>query len=324
MRVALVPHTRDWSYDFTAQALVQHLSDRFDFDVFYGDTLDRLAPRDFDLVVDFWWRGHLERRFKQRVVKQVSSHRWTRDKYGNLDAGALIDGHLRKAGGVVVPSQRLATELAAAPHVAICRKGFHPETFGNEDRRKGGCVVGWVGNAGAADKRLDVIRAACPEVRMIGPGTPIGKLGQEFMPAAYNAIDVITCASEAEGDPRPLIEGMACGCFPVTVDVGIVPELVRHGDNGLIVERTPEAFAAALQWCRNNLDYVRAAGRRNAEEMRATRTWAKVAPAWGDAFAAAIDRAPAWDLLMNAREERKARIGVERKKRAKKRAEEAR
>lgn len=322
MRVALVPGTRDWSYDFTARALVQHLSDRFELSIFYGDTLTALNYRELDLVVDFWWRGSLDRRFKQRVVKQVSSHRWARDKYGSLDVRALIDGHLRNAGGVLVPSKRLAAEIAAAPYVSICPKGFHPETFGDEHTRKGGLVVGWVGNAGASDKRLDVILAACPDVCTAGPGTPMGTIDQAAMPAFYNSIDVITCASEAEGDPRPLIEGMACGCFPVVVDVGIVPELVRHGDNGLIVERTPQAFAAAFAWCRANVDLVREIGRRNAVEMLATRTWKQCARRWGDAFASAIERAPEWSV--NDREERKARILVARKKRAKERAEGAR
>jgi glycosyltransferase involved in cell wall biosynthesis len=319
VRIALVPHTRDWSYDFTAQALVRHLD--CEISVFYGDMLDDLNYRQLDLIVDFWWRGGLDRRFKQRVVKQVSSHRWARDKYGNLDARALIDGHLRKAGGVLVPSRRLAAELAAASPV-VCPKGFHPETFGDEGGRRGPLVIGWVGNAGAHDKRLDVLLDACPDLRAAGPGTPIGTLSQSEMPAFYNSIDAIACASDAEGDPRPLIEGMACGCFPVTVDVGIVPELVRHGDNGLIVERTPQAFAAAFQWCRDNVEQVRAVGRRNAVEMLATRTWAHVAPVWGAAFAAAIDRAPEWDI--NDREERRARILVARKKRARQRLEAAR
>lgn len=316
MRVALVPHTRDWSYDFTATALVQHLSDRFELSVFYGDTLDRLNYRDLDLIVDFWWRSATDRRFGPRVVKQVSTHRWGREKYGSLDVSALIAGHLYRCGGVLVPSQRLAAELADAPHLTIGPKGFHPETFGDAGTRRGDLVVGWAGNATAVDKRLDVIRAAAPDLRVAS------SLHYDEMPGWYNSIDVITCASDAEGDPRPLIEGMACGCFPVTVDVGIVPELVRHGDNGLIVERSPQAFAEALAWCAANVDHVREMGRRNAVEMLASRTWKQCAAAWGDAFAAAIERAPEWKV--NAREERKARVLAARKKRAKARAEAAR
>jgi glycosyltransferase involved in cell wall biosynthesis len=306
VRVALVPYARSWSYDFTAKALEQHLPGRFE--IFYADELDRIDPVGTDLIVDFWWRGRLERRFGARVVKQVSSHRWRQEKYGSLDAPALIASHLRRAGAVLVPSVRLAAELASAPHVTLCPKGFHPETFGDFDQRRGDLVVGWAGSQNAIDKRLDVIRAAWRGLCIASD------LPYSAMPGWYNAIDVITCASDAEGDPRPLIEGMACGAFPVVVDVGIVPELVRHGENGLVVERTPQAFADAFAWCRANLDYVRAAGRRNAVEMLATRTWAQVAPAWGAAFAGAIARAPEWRI--NDREERKARILTARKKRA--------
>lgn len=314
MRIALVPHTRDWSYDFTARALVQYLP--HDFEVFYSDTLDGFVPYNFDLVLDFWWRGAMDRRFGGRVLKQVSSHRWTQDKYGTLDATALIDGHLRKSGAVLVPSLRLLGELANAPHVTLCPKGFHPETFGDAGDRRGDLVVGWAGNPAAVDKRVSVITEAWPDLRVAAT------LTQAQMPDFYNSIDVITCASDAEGDPRPLIEGMACGCFPVTVDVGIVPELVQHGINGLIIERSAGAFTEALAWCARNVDYVRAAGRQNAIDMLATRTWAHVAPAWGAAFAGAVERAPEWKI--NVREERKARILVARKKRARARAEAAR
>jgi hypothetical protein len=310
-RVALVPHTRDWSYDFTAQALVQHLGNRFELSVFYSDTLDQLNYRSVDLLVDFWWRSALERRFGARVVKQVSTHRWAQPKYGELTPEDLINGHLRRAGAVIVPSQRLMGELAGAPHLTLGPKGFHPETFGDRGRRRGALAVGWAGNANAVDKRLSVIRDAWPALRVAST------LSQQEMPDFYNSIDVITCASDAEGDPRPLIEGMACGCFPVTVDVGIAPELVRHGENGLIVERS--AFRDALAWCARNVDYVRARGRENAVEMLRTRTWAACAAKWGDAFEAAVARAPEWKV--NGREERKARILVARKKRMRERLE---
>jgi hypothetical protein len=310
MRIALAPHARDWSYDFTAKALIQHLP--HDFELFYADEIDRIDHTRLDLIVDFWWRGTLDRRFGRRVVKQVSSHRWGREKYGNLDAVTLFGNHLSRAGGVLVPSVRLRDELAIAPYVSLCPKGFHPETFGDFDERRGDMVVGWAGQPNAVDKRLDVLREACRSLS-VASGLPYSA-----MPGWYNAIDVITCASDAEGDPRPLIEGMACGCFPVVVDVGIVPELVRHGENGLIIERTPQAFSDAFAWCNANLDYVRAAGRQNALEMLATRTWARCAPAWGAAFAAAIERAPEWKI--NTREERKARILTARRKRQRERA----
>lgn len=285
-RIALVPYSRDWSYDLTAVALKQHLADRFAIDVLYREGLDRVRWDGYDLVVDFWWRGNLHRK-SAKVAKQVSSHRWSHPRWGSYTAQGLVGSHLRRNVAVFVPSPRLEAELG--PHtnkpIALCPKGFHPETFGDAGDRRGGLAVGWAGNATAADKNLPLLQAACPDIRIAG-----GTLTQAEMPGFYNGVDVITCASDAEGDPRPLIEGMACGCFPVTVDVGIVPELVRHGENGLIVERSVNAFMQAFAWCRANVELVREAGRRNAVEMLSSRTWAAASRPWGDAFDRALAR----------------------------------
>ncbi len=285
-RVGLVPYTRDWSYDLTAIALQQHLAERFELCIFYRDTLDKIRSSELDLVVDFWWKGTLHRRFPNRCAKQVSSHRWAKPRHGRYDAAGLAVAHLRRNVAIFVPSKRLEAELAPVSKrpFALCPKGFHAETFGDAGDRRGDLAVGWAGNESAEDKNLALLVAAFPALRIAG-----GSLSQAEMPAFYNTLDVITCASDAEGDPRPLIEGMACGCFPITVDVGIAPELVRHGDNGMIVERSPAAFAEAFAWCRNNLDHVRAAGRRNAQQMLASRTWSQVSQLWGAAFELAIE-----------------------------------
>lgn len=290
-RIALVPYASGWSYDSTAQALRRHLADRFEIDVFTKETLPQLRAGDYALIVDMWWHGTLHRRYGRHVAKQVSSHRWAQLQYGRLDAPGLVSQHLRRNATVLVPSRRLQVDLA--PHVSrgvhLCPKGFDPLLFGDDAQRKAGPLrVGWAGIATAADKRLDILRDAWPDLHAIGPGTPRGQVPYDEMGGWYNSVDVITCASDAEGDPRPLIEGLACGCFPVTVNVGVVPELVSHGVNGIVVERTAGAFRAAIEWCASHVDQVREAGRRNAVAMRSARTWAITAQAWGDAFDAAI------------------------------------
>lgn len=279
-RVWLVTYDKTWSYGINAQAIADQLSAEFDFAVVANASEVRAEPRD--VVVDFWWSGDARH---GRLIRQVSSHRWQQGRHGRHDAASMAASHLRDVSAAIVPSLRLQSALAAVVSAPVVHtpKGFDPELFMDLGKRDGDLKVGWAGRV-QPDKRVSILRRACPGLVEIGPGTWSGRSFYEEMPLFYNRIDVITCASDAEGDPRPLIEGMACGCFPVTVDVGIVPELVRHGDNGLIVERSPEAFADAFTWCRENLDYVRAAGRRNAEAMLATRTWAQVAPAWADAF----------------------------------------
>jgi glycosyltransferase involved in cell wall biosynthesis len=121
-----------------------------------------------------------------------------------------------------------------------------------------------------------------------------GKMTREEVAEFYNRIDVIAIASTFEGSPLPLIEGMVSGCFPVSTDVGIAPELIRHGENGLIVERSVEAFQEAFAWCEKNLDIVRAAGQRNAGEIPKARSWEKMIGGFEKVF----DFALAWQKAM--------------------------
>lgn len=67
------------------------------------------------------------------------------------------------------------------------------------------------------------------------------------MPALLASCDVVCLPSYREGLPKSLIEAAAAGKPIVTTDVPGCREIVRHGDNGLLVPpRNPEALADAL------------------------------------------------------------------------------
>ncbi len=53
----------------------------------------------------------------------------------------------------------------------------------------------------------------------------------------YADLDVVALASRNEGSPVALIEAMAAGRAVVSTRVGGVPDLVTHGESGLLVER---------------------------------------------------------------------------------------
>jgi hypothetical protein len=303
-RVLVVPYLRGWTYDFTAQAMKRHLSQRFDFQIAYSEdiqahhraraearhsAIDAWTP---DVVVDMWWHGTLHYEFGLRTMKQISSHRWgTSEKFGKCTPEKLLSRYAEGVGAIVVPSHRLRdllAPLAGDRPVIVAPKGVDPEFVDHGTRNADELAIGWAGASDAKDKRLEILRAAAPNLVIAdacGSSIPF-----EAMPAWYNAIDVIAIASEAEGDPRPLIEGMACGCFPITTDVGIVPELIEHGANGLIVEPTVEAFERAFAWAASNPRYIRRMGADNARALRVRRAWANVMPLWGDAIDATIER----------------------------------
>jgi hypothetical protein len=67
------------------------------------------------------------------------------------------------------------------------------------------------------------------------------------MAALFRAAQVVVSPSAHDGTPNSLLEGMACGCFPVAGDLDSIREWITPGVNGLLVDASdPSALAAAI------------------------------------------------------------------------------
>ncbi len=88
---------------------------------------------------------------------------------------------------------------------------------------------------------------------------------------AYDAIDLCLVTSRDEGGPRAVLESMAVGVPLVSTRVGQATDLVRHGENGWLVD--VEDVDGIVHWSArvaeagdDELTRIRAAGRATAEE----------------------------------------------------------
>jgi glycosyltransferase involved in cell wall biosynthesis len=54
-------------------------------------------------------------------------------------------------------------------------------------------------------------------------------------------MDIFVNSSETESFPNALLEAMACGCCVIGSSAGGIPELISHGEDGLVFDRTNEA-----------------------------------------------------------------------------------
>jgi len=62
----------------------------------------------------------------------------------------------------------------------------------------------------------------------------------------YNTGTIYVVASRHEGTPNPALEAAACGCAVVATRVGNMPELIRHGVNGFLVDRSPHGLLEGI------------------------------------------------------------------------------
>lgn len=114
--------------------------------------------------------------------------------------------------------------------------------------------------------------------------TSIDRLpAQEDVAVLYNRARVLVCASTGEGGPRVAVEAMACGTPVITTPVGIMPELIEDGRNGLFFHWDADELAARIELVLGDealRDRLGEAGRRSVAGYRAEAVVGQVAAAY--------------------------------------------
>lgn len=101
----------------------------------------------------------------------------------------------------------------------------------------------------------------------------------------YEAMDVSALTSLSEGLSITLLESMRHGVPVVATRVGGNPEVVRHGETGLLVPpRDPESFAAEVVRLLRDADLRAQFGRRARDVVRESFSLEDVAAAYGDLY----------------------------------------
>lgn len=216
------------------------------------------------------------------------------------------------ADRLVVVERGLAARVAElgvdAARIAVLPMGVDERAFALRDRAEARALLGlptgvplvvFSGRA-TPEKGIHVLveaLALLPEnVRCVAAGEPgglsarvqsLGHLDRDRLALLLAAADVVCLPSFAEGMPVSVLEALACGTPVVASAVGGIPQQVRHGVTGLLVEAgDASGLAAALG---EALDRS-AAGGWSREAIRASSEpfwWSALAPALAELYAEA-------------------------------------
>ena len=188
----------------------------------------------------------------------------------------------RGATGLLAVSAAMRVEMAAIgidpAKVRVHYTGIDAQRFCPGDRRAARAVLGFgdgpmIASVGALIPRKGqalVIEAlpALPDVTyaLAGSGDSegdyralaarlgvadrvrfLGPVANADLPTLYRAADAVVMPSISEGLANAWVEALACGTPIVISDAGGAAELVTSDVAGQIVERTPDAIAAAVR-----------------------------------------------------------------------------
>ena len=285
-RVLLAIPFRGGSFENIARQLARRLVGRYRF------TIATLAEVEggsrYDLAVVLFWPE--ETRLRARLGDGARFAYCVYDHVSWMGVRPELLRDARFASVIIVGSPLLAEAVRAvmdAPVVLVCQDGVDLELFLPLPRPES-FVVGWCGNQAAVQddhKGVRLIEAAAERVGVplvvqdFASWIPQASMGEAF----YRQISCYVCASESEGTPNPVLEALACGRPVITTRVGITDQVVRHGENGLFVERTASALAEAIAEVRGWPDRSQAC--RAAVEPHG---WDAAAARWGDALERAL------------------------------------
>jgi phosphatidylinositol alpha-1,6-mannosyltransferase len=113
----------------------------------------------------------------------------------------------------------------------------------------------------------------------------VGEVAHEQTARYLRFADVFCRPSRSEGLGSAFLEAMATGVPVVATPVGGIPDFLRHGQNGLLVERpTPERLAATLEELMVDPDLARRVSRAGLELVRDRYRWDRIADEIGELY----------------------------------------
>jgi hypothetical protein len=289
-RILVVVDVPGWAMERTADNVIVRLSDQFYFEkAFNSNAVEKIGSGNFDLLYVTYETqfqdASIQVELPKRAITGVRSHfKWDREGKGLPPNAAFLE-HLHRFLALHVPSRMLHTifnplhsKVFYTPH-GVDVDVFRPRANGPFSSPEGELLLGWAGSLTNHPGKRGVEDYIVPALMGV-EGVTLRLAArerrwrtQEEMVTFYQGIDALICASRSEGGPHPLLEASACRIPLISTRVGIAPELIRDGENGIFIERTVEAIREAVIRLRDNRALRLEMGRKARDIVESAWNW---------------------------------------------------
>lgn len=126
---------------------------------------------------------------------------------------------------------------------------------------------------------LEAEASRCGVALQILPHVP-----NEHLPHLYRGCRVFAIVSVREGNPKSLLEAMACGCACIGVDAPGIRNLIHDGSTGILSAPTPQAITAAIHTLRSDPALCNRLGCAAREQVVRDNSLPRILPLYEDAI----------------------------------------
>ncbi|MFC4807985.1 glycosyltransferase family 4 protein [Paenibacillus sp. GCM10023250] len=253
MNILLVADYPGWAFDHIAQDLSAQDIDGIQFEINYYSNVTAADQARFDLIypmtVSIAQRLHKIGIPLEKMATGITSL----VPYEAQLASGRLPGEflrlLRMMRGVNTYSNEIVRLFKPYFPLRKTRVGIDTALFKPAPvSRAGSFRAGWVGRIDIPARRelkgYDLVRSALHGLKL---ELEIRTFKERYVPREqmigyYQRLDCLICSSRTESIPFPVLEAAACGVPVISTPVGIVPELIRSGQNGIIIPRTANAI----------------------------------------------------------------------------------
>lgn len=259
-KILIIPDTPGWAWDIKSKYLRRWLSDEFRVSIVYATELKGLKD-EYDIYMTYtphhnYHLKHIDRKKKITGVTGAPCYeRLLKEKDLNEKVVALhVNCKIFQTW--IKDCHR---KVYYTPNGVDC-KLFKMSRFPRKKLLRVGFVGKPLPDKGVNDMMLPAIKK-CAGVEFIPKfSNHTNADPHDRLPDYYKDIDVYLVASKTEGTPNPALEAAASGRPIIANKVGNMPEFVKNGVNGFLVERKVDAYVEKLTFLKNNRYLMEAMG----------------------------------------------------------------
>ncbi|QQK76966.1 glycosyltransferase family 4 protein [Salicibibacter cibarius] len=298
-KILLVADHPGWAFHHRAKEMMALPSSHLQFDLKYRDQLTAKDNDQYDII--YAMSVLIAKSLHQKGIPVnklaagiTSSRQFNRYKVNKDTYKKEFLDFFTNLRGVNTVSNEFVQQFNKYRPIYKTRTGINENLFkpSTDNTRQPTFTVGWVGRIdGHLHRKLkgyDIVLSAIKGLDMKLDIRTFTKnnVSRDKMVEFYQGLDCFICSSESEHIPLPVLEAGACGIPIISTQVGIVPEVIKSYENGIIIQRNASAIREALLYLMKNPGQRKSMGRSIRQTILDQWTWDVCWKEWEDFFTA--------------------------------------